>query len=405
MPEPIYLDNNATTPLLPEVAEIMCGCWKAPRLNPASQHSFGRAARLALEAARTRISYLLGLSIDDRLVFTSGGTESNNLAIRGFLQRAGARAPSAADGRPPSLQPAHIVISSIEHPSISALAEELQRQGHELDFIPVNSDGVIRVECLEELLKPNTAVVAAIQGQNETGVLQPVAELAEICARHNAPLHTDAAQTIGKVPINFQALGAATMTIAAHKFHGPVGIGALAIRQGIDLQPQLFGGFQQAGLRPGTEPVALVAGMCRALDLAYPEPEIEQHNAQLRERSVAMRELRDRFERQILAGWPAAVVVGAGAERLPHTSNIAFIGLDRQMLFMALDQADVACSTGSACASGSSETSPVLIAMGCEEAVLTSALRFSLGATTTAADIDVAARRILHCCNTLRRQK
>ncbi|MCI0333644.1 MAG: cysteine desulfurase [Planctomycetes bacterium] len=404
MPEPIYLDHNATTPLLPEVAEAMRARWAEPVLNPASQHEFGRAARRVLEDARDRIAEILGAKTvgpdADRVLFTSGGTESNNLAIQGLLQRAGARAPSAADGRPPSgaedRQARHLIISAVEHPSIATLADELHRRGHAIDQLGVDPHGVICVADLANLLRPNTALVAAMLGQNETGVLQPVAELAAICAKHSIPLHTDAAQVVGKLPVNFRALGAATMTIAAHKFHGPLGIGALIVRHGVDLQPQLFGGFQQAGLRPGTEPVALAVGMCRALELWH----AEQH-----ERAARMRELRDRFERMILAGWPAAVIIGVLADRLPHTSNIAFVGLDRQMLFMALDQAGIACSTGSACASGSSETSPVLIAMGCEEAVLGSALRFSLGATTTAAHIDEAARRILHCCNALRQQK
>jgi cysteine desulfurase len=299
----------------------------------------------------------------------------------------------------------HVILSAIEHPSISRLATQLQREGHELDFLPVNSNGVIRVECLQGLLKSNTAVVTAIMGQNETGVLQPIAELAEICAEHNVPLHTDAAQVVGKIPIHFHQLGAATMTVAAHKFHGPLGIGALAIRQQIDIRPQLFGGFQQAGLRPGTESVPLVTGMCRALDLGYPDPDIRQQTTRLHERAARMAELRDELERQVLAGWKAAMVVGAHAARLPHTSTIAFVGLDRQMLFMALDQAGVACSTGSACASGSSEPSPALVAMGLGEPPISSALRFSLGAMTTAADIDEAVRRILHCCNHLRRAK
>jgi cysteine desulfurase len=398
MPEPIYLDHNATTPLLPEVAEIMLGCWKSSNRNPASQHSLGRHARRVLEGIRMRIGELLGLARDDSLVFTSGGTESNNLAIRGLLQRAGASSP-------PSSAPAHLIISAIEHPSITALANELQRTGHQLDVLPVDSNGVIRVECLEGLLKPNTALVAAIKGQNETGVLQPIADLAEICNRHNVPLHTDAAQAVGKIPINFHTMGVATMTIAAHKFHGPVGIGALAIRKGVELHPQLFGGFQQGGIRPGTESLALAAGMHCALDLGYPDHNPEIHFERLRERSARMRELRDRFEQHLLAAYPDAVVVGAQASRLPHTSNIAFVGIERQMLFLALDQAGVACSTGSACASGSSETSPVLMAMGCEKAVLESSLRFSLGATTTADEVDEAVRRIITCCNNLRRGK
>jgi cysteine desulfurase len=186
------------------------------------------------------------------------------------------------------------------------------------------------------------------------------------------------------------------MSVAAHKFHGPPGIGARVVRHGVELAPQLFGGFQQAGLRPGTESVALVVGMLRALELWHAERD---------ERAARLARLRDRLEQAVCQGWPAAVVLASGAPRLPHTANIAFVGLDRQALFMALDQAGIACSTGSACASGSSEPSPALLAMGCDEAVAGSALRFSLGATTSAAEVDAAARRILAVCNELRRQK
>jgi cysteine desulfurase len=246
------------------------------------------------------------------------------------------------------------------------------------------------------MIRPQTRLVAMILGQNETGVLQPVAEAAAICARFGVPLHTDVAQVVGKLPVDFRSLGAATMTVAAHKFHGPLGVGALVVRHGARVRPQLFGGFQQGGLRPGTESVALAVGMCRALELWHAERE---------DRARRLTTLRDRLERMITAGWPDAVVIGREAERLPHVSHIALVGLDRQSLFMALDQAGIACSTGSACASGSSELSPVLVSMGCEKAVIHSALRFSLGATTTPAEVDEAAHRILQCCNNLRRHK
>jgi cysteine desulfurase len=226
--------------------------------------------------------------------------------------------------------------------------------------------------------------------------VQPIAELAEICSEHDVPLHTDAVQAIGKFPVNFRELAVTSMSVAAHKFHGPAGIGALLVRHGIELVPQLFGGFQQSGDRPGTESVALAVGMSRALELWNRESSL---------RDARMRNLRDRFEQTILAGWPSAVVIGAQAERLPHTSQIAFVGLDRQALFMALDQAGVACSTGSACASGSSELSPVLAAMGCDAAIVGSALRFSFGATTTASEVEEAVHRILACCNNLGRRK
>jgi cysteine desulfurase len=392
-PTTIYLDHNATTPLVPEVGAAMRACWEKPFLNPGSQHEFGRQARRVLEDARERIAELIGAKTAgagaDRVIFTSGGTESNNLAIRGLVEW------HAASSRP-SGKPAHLIVSAVEHPSIASLADELDREGQEVDLLAVDEDGVIRVEALEPILQPNTAVVAAMLGQNETGVLQPVAKLAEVCGRHNVPLHTDAAQVVGKLPVDFRALGAATMTVAAHKFNGPVGIGALVVRSGINLVPQLFGGVQQSGLRPGTEPLALVVGMRRALELWNDEQHV---------RITRMRALRDRFERDLLAGWPAAIIAGARAERLPHTSNVAFVGLDRQALFMALDQAGIACSTGSACASGSSEASPVLLAMNYDAANLNSALRFSFGATTTEGEVDEAVQRILRCCNNLGQQK
>jgi cysteine desulfurase len=404
MHDPIYLDHNATTPMLPEVVDAMRACYAEPCYNPASQHQFGRRARRALEDARGRIAELLGAKttgIDaDRVVFTSGGTEANNLALRGLAEsRVGTahhdtpRSEELVGGAHPT---GHLIISALEHPSIATLADKLARGGWRIDRLGADKNGVLRVDKLPRLLRPNTRVVAAMLGQNETGVLQPVAELAAICVAHNVPLHTDAAQVAGKLPVDFRVLGVATMTIAAHKFHGPLGIGALVIRHGVEIGPQLFGGFQQAETRPGTESVALAAGMGRALELWHAERDT---------RVARLQSLRDRFERQILAGWPAAVVIGRDANRLPHTSNIAFVGLERQALFMALDQAGVACSTGSACASGSSEPSPALVAMGLESAVIESALRFSMGVTTSAAEVDESARRILRCCNDLRRQK
>lgn len=386
----IYLDHNATAPMLPEVIEAMRACFAEPYLNPSSQHEFGRRARRRLEDARERIGALVGANLTgrdaDSVVFTSGGTEANNLAVRGLLPRAGSS----------STPTSHLVVSSLEHPSITALVDELARGGCQVDRLGVDRTGLLRISELPELLRPETRVVCAILGQNETGVLQPVAEIAAICAVRNIPLHTDAAQVVGKLPVDFRALDAATMSFAAHKFHGPLGIGALVVRHGVTLTPQLFGGFQQAGLRPGTESVALVVGMLTALELWCAEED---------ERRQRLTALRDEFERTIVALWPEAVVVGAESRRLPHTSNIAFVGLDRQRLFVALDQAGVACSTGSACASGSSEPSPALVAMGLGEGLVSSALRFSFGATTTAAEVAESSRRILNVCNDLRRPK
>ena len=226
-PDRIYLDHNATTPVFPEVIEAMRACWSEPYLNPASQHEFGRRARRTLEDARDRIAELLGASgtTRDRVIFTSGGTESNNLAILGTLHS------QLANSSPASLHP-HLVISPLEHPSIPTLADAIERGDTTSDRIRANAPGVIRVDLLAQMLRPETRLVAAMLANNETGVIQPIAELSAISNEHNVPLHTDAAQAAGKLPLKFKDLGAATMTIAAHKFGGPLGIGALLVRDG-----------------------------------------------------------------------------------------------------------------------------------------------------------------------------
>lgn len=395
MSQAIYLDHNATTPAFPEVVEAMRACWAEPCLNPASQHAFGRRARRVLEEARDRIAEILGANVSgpapDRVVFTSGGTEANHLAILGIL-------PSHDVDRSPRSSQNHLIVSAIEHPSISALADHLTHTGWRVDRLGVDRNGAILVDDLRRLLRPETRLVAAMLANNETGVLQPVAELAAICAEHDVPLHTDAVQAAGKLPLSFRELGVATMSIAAHKFGGPLGIGALVVRGDAQLSPQLLGGFQQFGLRAGTESVALAVGMRRALEL---------WEANRSEWLARLEMLRNQFESELCRRIKncAPMILGQRADRLPNTSNMAFVGLDRQALFLALDQAGVACSTGSACASGSSEPSPVLRAMGCETGLISSALRFSLGVATTAGEVEEGADRIIGICNDLGRPK
>jgi cysteine desulfurase len=395
---PIYLDHNATSPMLPEVAEAVREASLRYAGNPASQHEPGRQARRALESARESIANLLGAQTAgreiDQLIFTSGGTESNNLALKGLMLLDSIKQPRPSLVGAGAATDIRLITSSLEHPSIAACAEHLAHQGVQLVKLLAMPQGVTRHDALPALLADNTRLVSIMLANNETGVLQPVAEIATFCRSRDVLIHTDATQAVGKIPVHFHQLGVDALTAAAHKFHGPPGIGVLLLRHGVPLAPSLHGGFQQAGFRPGTESVALAVGMQTALELAVRE---------LDARRPRMAELRDQLERQILAGFPSAVVIGADAPRLPHTSNIAFVGLDRQALVMALDLAGVACSTGSACASGSSEPSPALVAMGLPDAQISSSVRFSLGATTTAADIDEAARRILKVCNHLRR--
>jgi cysteine desulfurase len=316
----------------------------------------------------------------DRVIFTSGGTEANNLAIFGL-----AAGP-----------PAHGIISAVEHPSVTAPAEQLERRGWRIDRLPVTRQGVAAVDLLAALLRPDTRFVSLMLANNETGVLQPIAQAARICYAAGARLHTDAAQAVGKVPVNFRALGVSTLTVAAHKFNGPLGVGALVCRSDVALAPTLFGGFQQQGFRPGTESAPLAAGMYAALQLWDQDEGL---------RRARLAELRDSFERTLLAELPDVHINGGDAPRVPQTANVAFLGVDRQALWMALDAAGVACSTGSACASGSQEPSPVLRAMGLDDAVVGSALRFSIGRTTTAEEIAEAARRIVNLVKQLRSQK
>jgi len=383
-PSAIYLDCCATTPLLPALAEaIRAAALEFPG-NPASQHAAGRRARQRLEGARERIGELLGCDFrgrsPDRVIFTSGGTEANNLALFGLAASVGqVDLQGEAPGR--------AVISAIEHPSVTAAAAELKRRGWQIDRLPVDARGVVAVASLEAVLNDRTKprFVSIMLGNNETGVLQPIAELAARCRAAGVRFHTDAVQAVGKLPVSLRALGVDLLSCAAHKFHGPLGIGALLARGGVTLRPQLFGGFQQESLRPGTESVALAVGMEAALELALDE---------LPPRGERLAALQRRFESGLRAAAPNIVIHSAAAPRLPHVTCAAFPGHDRQALVMALDLAGVCCSTGSACASGSSEPSPVLLAMGLPRTLVQSSLRFSWGATTTEAELDAALERI-----------
>ncbi len=376
--KPIYLDHNATTPTRPEVVDAMVACYREGYANPASQHLLGQKAMRRLEDARDRIGEILGIrqsgGMSDRVVFTSGGTESNCLALLGI---------SASQGS----QPGQIIISVIEHSSVIEPAEHLLELGWRLDQLGVDEHGVVRTERLEGLLTGETRLVSVLLGNHDTGGVQPVAELARICREHGVPFHTDATQAAGKIPISFRELGVDALSVAAHKFQGPLGIGALLLRADVDIRPIHYGGHQQWGLRPGTEPLPLVLGMLTALELFVDEQG---------EHARHLEQLRTGFEAGLQAGYADLRINGSGAIRLPNVSNVAFPGLDAQMLLMALDQVGVACSVGSACSSGSTELSPTLLAMDLPKEVVRSSLRFSFGATTTEAEIDEAIGRILY---------
>lgn len=378
----IYLDNNSTTPIDPAVIETIHQCYQQGFLNPSSQHRAGQEARRALESSRLSILKMLGARTagmaSDSLIFTSGGTECNNLALIG-LAHAVAEKWKQDHQLESNNHTGQILISSIEHPSLIGAAEHLARLGFEVVKIPVDSRGMVRLDSLEKYLQQPTLLVSIMLANNETGVLQPVQQAVELAHQHGALFHTDAVQAVGKIPVSFQELAVDALSFTAHKFNGPRGIGGLILRHGISLQPTLFGGFQQMGLRPGTEDVALVKGMEKALNLFNSNPK----------RYDEVGQLRDHLQRRILARIPDAVVIGDLEHRLPTTLNIAFPGIDRQAFLMAVDMAGIAVSTGSACASGSSEPSPVLQAMGLSEEVIESSIRISLGVFNTAAEIEI----------------
>ena len=397
MKNAIYLDNNATTRIDPEVVAAMNECLLAGHVNPASQHQAGQQARAILENARERVASILNVDItspaSDRLIFTSGGTEANNLAIFGLGKH--------------SIQSARTVITSaIEHPSILSAMDHLPKTDRSI-IIKATEDGCVDLNGLEESLdneihQDGDVVLSIMTANNETGVLQPLDRVVELGKKCQAVtdrsvfVHTDAVQAVGKIPVDFTAMEVSAMTISAHKFHGPCGIGALALRKGVPISPMLFGGSQQLNSRPGTESVALAVGMAVAL---------ERWQAELSERVERLGRLRDRLEAQLRHEIPDIRVNGIETNRVPHTSNISFPGIDRQAMLMALDFAGIQCATGSACESGSSEPSHVLSAMMLPEDVISSAIRLSLSAHTTDDEVDQSVCRISKCVNELRKHK
>ncbi len=384
----IYLDNNSTTTIDPAVAETMAECLAAGFVNPASQHQMGQAARRALEDSRTAILQLIGATPTsmeaDQLIFTSGGTESNNLGLLGLSHQ--------PDGSLPECR--RVLVSSIEHPSISVAADLLQQQGWTVERIRVDSDGVIYLDHLDELLDQPARLVSVMAANNETGVIQPVAQIAERCQKAKALFHCDAVQALGKIPLDFYDVGCDAMTITAHKLHGPRGIGALVLRNGLTPFPAFFGGFQQQGIRPGTEDVCLARGFSKAVELAVSD---------LKKRARHMRTLRDRLQKELCEKCTGVTVNGGDADRTPHTLNLSFSGINRQEFLLAADMNGLAVSTGSACASGSSDPSPVLLAMGLGSDVVEGSIRISFSARSTPVEMIRASDCIVNLVNNLRR--
>ena len=362
----IYLDHNATTPLHPAVVDRMTEALREEFGNPSSVHHFGQRAKAAVDEARSAVAALLGAEPPE-IVFTSGGTEGDNIAIRGVAEAL------EASGR------RHLIASAIEHEAVLNTLKALARRGWKTTLLAVGESGIVSPEALRAALTDDTALVSVMHANNEIGTMQPIAELARVAHERGALFHTDAVQSAGKVPIDVKALGVDLLSISAHKFYGPKGVGAIWIRRGLRLLPPTTGGKQERSRRAGTENVAGIIGMGVAAQAAL---------LKMKDEAARTAALRDRLEEGIVRTVPGTAINGARDSRVPNTTNISFDRVEAESLLIALDLDGVAVSTGSACSSGTLEPSHVLKAMGFPPHRTQNSIRFSLGTGNTDADID-----------------
>ena len=362
----IYLDHNATTPVAPPAADATARALSTVFGNPSSVHAYGQEARTALDEARSAVARLIGAEPTE-IVFTSGGSESDNLAIRGVVDAAGDRRR-------------HLVASAIEHEAVLRTLKALDRTGRSTTLVGVDARGVVTPERLAEALTDDTALVSVMHANNEIGTIQPVAELAALAHERGALVHTDAVQSVGKIPVDVRSLGVDLLSLSGHKFNGPKGAGVLWIRRGTRLHAQMTGGRQERNRRAGTENLPAIVGLGAAARRLLDKPE--------RDEATEVTALRDRLEAGILAEVPGTAVNGAAAARVGNTSNVSFHGVEAESLLIALDLEGIAVSTGSACSSGTLEPSHVLRAMGFPPHRTQNSIRFSLGLGNTVADVD-----------------
>ncbi len=371
MPPPIYLDHAATTPVRPEARDAMLPYLGDQAFgNPSSPHQFGRIARAGLDQARRQVAAALGAH-PAHVLFTSGGTEADNLAVTG-----GALAARDA-GRP-----MRVAVSAVEHKAVLAAAHAVAHLGGAEETIPVTPEGLVNLDALDRVLAARPALVSLMWVNNETGVIQPVLEAGRRCHAAGVLFHTDAVQAFGNLPIRFDQLPCDLLTVSAHKIGGPKGVGALLVRNRETIEPLIQGGSQQGGLRPGTENIAGAVGFGRAAELAANEQP---------EHACRLAGLRIQLQERLLGAVPDLLVIAEGAERVSHILNLCVPGADSEALLMHLDLAGVAVSSGSACTTGAVEPSHVLVAMGVRRELAVGALRFSLGRDTTAAEIERVA--------------
>ena len=370
MAENIYFDNNATTAIAPEVFEVMKPFLTDRYGNPSSMHSFGGEVRRDVDKAREQIASLLGC-MPEEIIFTSCGTESNNMALRGFLDR--------------NENYRHIITSKVEHPAIRETGKVLQMKGYRLTELGVDRDGNLDMDQLAEALQDGPALVSLMYANNETGVIFPIKEVSEMVRHAGGTFHTDAVQTVGKIDFKISDMSVDMLSLSGHKLHAPKGIGVLYIRRGLKLTPYLTGGHQEHGRRGGTENVACIAALGKACELA---------GENIAEENTRVKAMRDRLEKGILDGCPDSVANGQKADRLPNTTNIGFSYIEGESILMQLDQVGISASSGSACSSESLEPSHVLQAMGVPFISMHGSIRFSLSRYNTEDQVDYAIEKI-----------
>jgi cysteine desulfurase len=367
----IYFDNNATTRLAPEALEAMQPYLTELYGNPSSIHRFGSQVAQKIQEAREQVAALLGAADPIEIVFTSCGTEGDNAAIRGILE-----------SQP---QKRHIVTTQVEHPAVLSLCQHLEKKGYRVTWLRVDADGMLDLEELKASLSDDTALVSIMYANNETGVIFPIGAIGAIVKARGIPFHVDAVQVAGKIPLNLRQIPVDLLTISAHKFHGPKGVGAIYVRRGITFRPFMIGGHQERGRRGGTENVAGIVGMGKAAELALRNmPEDEPR----------VRGLRDRLEQSLLESCPESRVNGHREKRLPNTLNMSFKFLEGEAILVLLDQNGICASTGSACTAGSSEPSHVLRAMGVPPDWIQGAVRFSLSRYTTETEVGFVNQKL-----------
>lgn len=378
MKKPIYLDHNGTTPIAPEVAAAMQPFWESEFGNPSSSHAYGRTPREAIEKARRQVADLLGCR-PAQILFTSGGTEANNHALKGIVMAAH--------------RGGHMITSTIEHPAVLEVCRFLERFGIETTRLPVDDLGQVDPDTLKAAIRPDTILISIMHANNEVGTLEPITAIASIARAHSIPLHTDAAQSVGKIPTRVDDLGVDLLSVAGHKLCAPKGIGALYVRPGLTLENFCHGAGQEAGRRAGTENVALIVGLGQACAIAARD--LDQNMTQ-------MRDLRDRLHQELVAGLTGVRLNGHPEKRLPNTLSVSFQGVAADRLLSAIAD-DIAASAGAACHADTVTISHVLQAMHVPEEWARGTVRFSLGKTTTKEEIQRAVSVIVAAVNRLRK--